>query len=71
MSHVKEKTLDYKTCSWLRGYQNTKKHKLLNLKYTANVRLHVNKLRPKKDSELIRLKLQLFKLVELLALKEI
>lgn len=37
---VKNKELNKATCSWLRAYQNVIKHKLLNLKYIADVSLH-------------------------------
>jgi hypothetical protein len=61
VAFAKEKNLDQKTCSWQRTYQNVKKHKLLGLKHTCNIRLTENYMRARRENDLVRLQLQLYK----------
>jgi hypothetical protein len=61
VAFAKEKTLDQKSCSWQRSYQNVKRHKLLGLKYTCNIRLTLNYQRQRRESDLVHLQLALYK----------
>jgi hypothetical protein len=36
---AKDKELNANTCSWLRAFQNVKRHKLFSLKFTSTVKL--------------------------------
>lgn len=39
-AQAKDKELNANTCSWIRAYQNVKRHKLFQLKFTSSVSLH-------------------------------
>ena len=58
---AKDKEMHMGTCSWLRAFNNVKKHKLFQLRYTMTCEPLVNQNKRRKQEELLRLHLQLHK----------
>lgn len=58
---VKDKELDSRSCSWMRAFQNVKKHKLFQLRCTTTHTPLINQMSRRRQEELLRLNLQLHK----------
>ena len=62
LAATKDKILDQDSCNWTAAYYTIKKYKLFHLKNALSIKLLPESLRQKKEDQILKLRLLIYKL---------